>query len=71
MIDAVFAGLQKANIVTVSTGSINSEYLLPLGHIVAGAAAEEFGFHNDQGIMSLAQAGEQALVAMQRGKVLS
>ena len=69
--DSVFAGLERRNVVVISTTTFNDEYLIPLGHIVALAASEEFGFHNDQGLAAYGQKGEADLMQMQRGKVLS
>ena len=57
--------------VVISTTTFNDEYLIPLGHIVAFAASEEFGFHNDAGLAAYSQKSEMDLKEMQRGKVAS
>lgn len=68
LIDSVFADLKRRNIVDVSTAGINTEYLIPLGHIVANAARTEFGATNGTELFTLAQKAELDLEAMQKGK---
>jgi hypothetical protein len=71
LIDPVVADLRKRNIVVVASTAIEDQYFIPLGHIMAAAASEEFGSHNDVGIQAHKAKAEVDLIAMQRGKVAS
>jgi molybdopterin-guanine dinucleotide biosynthesis protein A len=66
LIDVTLAELQARNVclVTIDADYIPDEFFMPLGRIVAAAAAPEFGQEANQAVYALAQKGERDLKHM-------
>ena len=66
LIDAMIAGLEARDIIDIKFFPIEDEFLIPLGHYLAAAAAPEFGQAQDQAIWALKERAELDLKEMER-----
>jgi hypothetical protein len=58
LLDVTVDNLRERNIAKIDADYIENEYFIPLGHIVAAAAAPEFGQEQNQAIWALKERAE-------------
>ena len=63
LIDPMMADLiaRDVNLIAINPDAIDNQYFLPLGHLLAWAAAPEFGQAENQGLAALAEQSELKL----------